>query len=159
LLGEDHILKVELTIFSEDYKRFFFRDIQSIVIKTNRRRMVWNIILAALLAIFLLEGLLDTAGWSAWAITMMIFATLTAVFLVINNVFGATCDVHIQTAVQADILPPLSRVRRANRVLERLRPLIVQAQGQLPAEETAQRLRELAAQRSGTVTPTAQPNL
>jgi hypothetical protein len=148
-----------MTIFSEDYKRFFFRDIQSITMKTNRRWIVWNGVLAVSLAVFLLEGLLGTTTWNAWAITMMILASIATVLLVLNNVFGTTCDVHIRTAVQADILPPLSRVRRANRSLERIRPLIIQAQGQLADEETVLRLRELAAQRPGTVTPTAQPNL
>jgi hypothetical protein len=159
LLGEDHLLKVESTIFSEDYKRFFFRDIQSITIKTNRRRMVWNSVLAVLLAVFLLEGLLGTATWTAWAITMMVMASLTAWLLLTNNVFGTTCDVLIQTAVQNDVLTPLSRVKRANKALERLRPLIAQAQGQLPAEEAELRLRELAASKSGTITPSAQPNI
>ena len=162
LLGEDHIRKVGSTIFAEDYKRFFFRDIQSITIKTNRRRMVWNGVLVVLLALFLLEGLLDTATWNAWAITMMIMASITAVLLVTNNVFGTACDVRIQTAVQTDILTPLSRVRRANRVLERLRPLIIQAQGQLPAEETVLRLRELTAPtglKPRTAFPTSPLNL
>jgi len=145
LLGDDHLLKVESTIFAEDYKRFFFRDIQSITIKTNRRWAVWNGVLAVLLAVSLLEGLLGTATWGAWAITMMIVACIAVVLLVINNLFGTTCDVQIQTAVQTDELTPLSRVRRANDVLDILRPLIIQAQGQLPPEEAALRLRERAA--------------
>jgi hypothetical protein len=156
LLGEDHILKVESTIFAEGYKRFFFRDIQSITIKTNRRRSFWNAALVVLLTIILLEGLLDTATWNAWAITMMILATITATLLLMNNVFGTACDVRIQTAVQTDILTPLSRVPRANHVLERLRPLIIQAQGQLAVEETVLRLRELTAP-AGTKPRTAFP--
>jgi hypothetical protein len=160
LLGSDHILKVESTIFSEDYKRFFFRDIQSITIRTNRRLQLWNVVLVGLLALTLAEGFFDTSTWNAWAITMMIMASITAMLLVVNNVFGTSCDVLIQTAVQNDILTPLSRVKRANKALERLRPLIIQAQGQLPAEELALRLRDLAASKSGTVTPPpAQPNI
>jgi len=150
LLAEDHILKVDSTMFSESYKRFFFRDIQSITIQSNRRRMVWNIVLGFFLTIFLLEGLADTATWGAWAITMMILSTLTATLLIVNNAFGTTCDVRIQTAVQADSLPPLSRVSRANRVLERIRPLIIQAQGQITPEETVLRLRELSAPATST---------
>jgi hypothetical protein len=159
LLGSDHILKVESTIFSEDYKRFFFRDIQSITIRTNRRWELWNVVLVALLGLALLEGFFDAATWNAWAIIMMIMASTAAVLLVLNNVFGKSCDVRIQTAVQNDILTPLSRVKRANMALERLRPLIIQAQGQLPAEEAALRLRELAASKSGTITPAAQPDI
>jgi hypothetical protein len=156
LLGEDHVLKVDSTIFAEDYKRFFFRDIQSITIKTNRRRGFWNAALVVLLTIILLEGLLDSDTWNAWAITMMILATITATLLLINNMFGTACDVRIQTAVQTDLLAPLSRVKRANHVLERLRPLIIQAQGQLAAEETVLRLRELTAP-AGTKPRTAFP--
>jgi hypothetical protein len=159
LLGQDHILKVESTMFSEDYKRFFFRDIQSITIKTNRRRIVWNGVLTVLLALLLMEGFLDAAAWNGWRVTMTIMASITAVLLVVNNIFGTTCDVRIQTAVQNDILPPLSRVKRAYKALERLRPLIIQAQGQLPAEDAALRLRELAASKSGTITPASQPNI
>jgi len=159
LLGQDHILKVESAIFAEDYKRFFFRDIQAITIKTNRRQIVWNGVLAVLLALLLMEGFLDAATWNARRVTMVIMASMTAVLLVLNNVFGATCDVRIQTAVQNDILPPLSRVKRASKALELIRPLIVQAQGQLPADEAALRLRELAASKAGTTTPAAQPNI
>ena len=90
---------------------------------------------------------------------MVIMGSISAMLLVVNNVFGTSCDVLIQTAVQNDILTPLSRVKRANKALERLRPLITQAQGQLPAEELALRLRELAASKPGTVTPAAQPNI
>jgi hypothetical protein len=161
LLGEDHILKVDATPFSESYRRFFFRDIQSITIKTNRRRLVWNIVLGTLLLIFLLEGLVDTVDWGAWAITMMILSAITGAFLVINNLFGTACDVRIETAVQSDNLPPLSRVRRANDVLDRLRPLIVQAQGQFTPEETVARLREAAGltTKAGTITPPRPLNL
>jgi hypothetical protein len=162
LLGEDHILKVESTMFAEDYKRFFFKDIQSITIKTNRRRMIWNAVLGVLFALFLLEGLLDTAAWNAWSITMMIMAFITVVLLVTNNVFGTACDVRIQTAVQTDSLSPLSRVRRANQVLERLRPLIIQAQGHLAAEEAVLQLRALTAptgMKPRTAFPTGPLNL
>jgi hypothetical protein len=162
LIGEDHILKVESTLFSEDYKRFFFRDIQSIAIKTNGRQRNWNGVLVVLLAVFLLEGLLDAATWNAWAITMMILASIAIVLLLVNNVFGVACDVRIQTAVQTDILTPLSRVKRANQALERLRPLIIQAQGQITAEEAVLRLRELTAPTvtsPGTASPTQQVDL
>jgi len=158
-LGDDHILKVDSTLFSESYKRFFFRDIQSLTIKTNRRWIVWNGVLAVLLAIFLLEGFLDATTWSAWRITMTIMASTAAALLVINNLFGITCDVRIQTAVQTDTLPPLSRVKRANQALELIRPLIIRAQGQLTAEEVASRVRELSAPPVPKAAPTGPLNL
>jgi len=106
--------------------------------------------------------LADAATWNAWAITMMILASIALVLLLVNNVFGAACDVRIQTAVQTDILTPLSRVKRANQALERLRPLINQAQGQFTAEEAVLRLRELTAPTittPRTASPTQQVDL
>jgi len=142
LLGEDHILKVESSIFSESYRRFFFRDIESISIRTNRRRDYWNMFLVLFLILLVLEALLDTETTTPWLVLVVTTASVTAALLLINNLFGATCDVRIQTAVQTDTLVPLSRVKRAERALERIRPLIIQAQGQFTPEETVLRLRE-----------------
>ena len=157
LIGEDHLLKVESTIFSESYKRFFFRDIQSVTIKTNRRRLIWNLVLSVMVALFLLEGLLD----SSTSITMMVLASITGLLLIINNVFGTACDVRIQTAVQIEDLTPLSRVRRASHALEKLRPMIIQAQGQVTPEDTVLRLRELTAPgtKAAAASPTGPLNL
>jgi hypothetical protein len=71
--------------------------------------------------------------------------SITGILLLLNNLFGATCDVWILTAVQKEDLTPLSRVKRANTALDRLRPLIAQAQGQYTPEETVLRLREMNA--------------
>jgi hypothetical protein len=131
-------------MFSETYKRFFFRDIQSITIKTNGRRSIWNVVLGALLTLLVLEVVFDS-GSTAWSVTMGIMLSITGILLLLNNLFGATCDVWILTAVQKEDLTPLSRVKRANTALDRLRPLIAQAQGQYTPEETVLRLREMNA--------------
>ena len=93
------------------------------------------------------DALVDTGATNAWRIFIVTMASATAALLVINNLFGAACDVSIQTAVQKDNLVPLSRVKRAERALERIRPLILQAQGQFTPEETVLRLRELLSPR------------
>jgi hypothetical protein len=41
-MGMDHLLSISEGPYSEEYKRFFFRDIQAITVCITRRRMVWN---------------------------------------------------------------------------------------------------------------------
>jgi len=63
--------------------------------------------------------------------------------LLINILRGRTCRCFLRTAVQTEQLPPLSRVRRAQKVFARIRPLIAAAQGgELSPEMISARMRE-----------------
>jgi len=57
--------------------------------------------------------------------------------------------------VQIEDLPSLNRMRRARKVLERLRPLVVAAQGELRPEEIPLRLQELSTSAPGTMPSTS----
>jgi len=61
--------------------------------------------------------------------------------LIINLVRGPTCRCEIRTLVQTERLP-LSRIRATRKFLERVRPLITSAQGQLTPEEVTARMSE-----------------
>jgi hypothetical protein len=146
-LGKDHLLSVDSTGYTEEYKRFYFRDIQAVVIAWSGRRAAWNLALALLTTISL--ALLANALFSiprqspgaivAWTIVVLVFA----VPLAINNLLGTTCVCYLRTAVQTEMLPSLCRVGQARKVLNRIRPLIAAAQGQLAPEEIPARMRDL----------------
>jgi hypothetical protein len=72
------------------------------------------------------------------------FAALFLLAMLINVAMGPTSVCHLRTAVQTEELPSLNRVRRARKVLDRLRPFIAQAQGQLSPEEIASKMQDLA---------------
>ena len=147
-LGKDHLLSVNSNGYSEEYKRFYFCDIQALTLVACRRRIIWNWVLGVLTVICV-------AGWSfglhssfvdaAGLIWAMIVTSIFALPLFINNLLGRTCTCHLRTAVQTEELPSLSRVRRVRAVLKRIRPLIVAAQGQIAPEEIPARMRELIA--------------
>jgi hypothetical protein len=40
-LGADHLLQVEHTGYTEEYKRFYFRDIQGITVQKDNRFLYW----------------------------------------------------------------------------------------------------------------------
>jgi hypothetical protein len=154
-LGDDHLLLVETTGYSETYKRFFFRDIQVLTIRKTKTRLAWNFILGTLLAF---SGLIVTASAEDWGsnatiIVASIVFVLFGIPLLLNNFFGPTCACEIRTAVQTESLPSLARVRKTQRIMNRIRPMIIAAQGQLTAEQIAVRMRETVLQPAAAMDP------
>jgi hypothetical protein len=124
--GKDHLLVRDTMLFQEDYKRFYFRDIQAVIIRATSRAMVWNIILAFLVL----------AMAALWAVSGAVGETVAGIFglpalicLIINFLRGPSCVTYLQTAVHVEEVPSLNRLRRARRVLTDLRRLIETEQG------------------------------
>jgi hypothetical protein len=150
-LGEDHLLFVDSSGYTETYKRFYFRDIQAITMQQTDRGRVWSIVLGAAF-IFSLFIFLFTqpkgppAAWSGGEMASRIFLGFLMVvfilFLLINFFSGATCKTFLRTAVQTEELPPLCRVGQTRKVLEKIQPLIIAAQGRLTADEISARMNE-----------------
>jgi hypothetical protein len=152
-LGSDHLLFVECTGYTESYKRFYFRDIQAITIRQTKLWWLWIALLALpflLFAIGLSFGVVSiaTQGLKSNDLPVMIALGIPAafflLFLILNFFWGPSCRVQLRTAVQTEELGSISRVRQARRILNRIRPLIVEAQGQLTPEEVSVRMQEAA---------------
>jgi hypothetical protein len=143
-LGSDHLMLVERSGFTETCKRFYFRDIQAITVRETSRRTVWNAVLTAPLAICLLGFIISASAPANTAamITWSVIAVVCLLPFVINNLRGTTCACQLRTAVQTEDLTSLCRLSQTRRVLDRLRPLIVAAQGQLTPDEVAARMQE-----------------
>lgn len=129
--GPDHLLMIFSRFGNEDYKRFYYTDIQAISTRKTSSGMIQNIIIAAIGILFGLFLLSDNEASVAIGAVM---AAIFGIFLLINALRGPTCETLIQTAVQTERLYPLNRLRTANKVMGRLRPLITRAQGQLTTE-------------------------
>jgi hypothetical protein len=145
-LGADHLLAVETNGFTETYKRFHFRDIQAITLVATQRRQQWNSVFGvlALVAAAVWGGVLLASGpsLSGSVVGALVVAVLFGVPLLVNNLLGPSCECRIHTAVQTEVLPSLRRLRRVQRLLERLRPLIAGAQGTLAPEEIPARMQQ-----------------
>jgi hypothetical protein len=145
-LAQDHLLSIRSNRFTEEYRRFYFRDIQAITIRKTRRRQFWNMVLSLLLLVFLgifmsqvTQSGLSSDLW-AWSVVL----ALVGVPLLMNNLRGPTCTCYIRTAVQVEELPSINRVSKVHKILGRIRPLIAAAQGELTPEQLSSGLRELA---------------
>jgi hypothetical protein len=80
-----------------------------------------------------------------------------AILLLVNNLSGATCACQIRTAVQTEELPSLRRVTQTRKVLDKIRPLIAAAQGQLTTGEVSAQMREIIQASSPAETPQPAP--
>jgi uncharacterized integral membrane protein len=137
--GPDHLLHLESRPGSESYRRFYYRDIEAILIRRTSHWAVWNAILATLM---LVPGGCFAAIYfqeqeEGWLFAALVSAGVFLVLLLVNALRGPSCRTHIRTAVQIDELPSLSRLSVARKVLARIRPLIDEAQGTISPDHLA----------------------
>lgn len=125
-LGSDHLLAVEGASYYEEYKRFYFRDIQAIFVHPTSRRAIWNGILAPLLIMHVL-----VLAWLGMPVVVTVsVAALLAIPLLLNNLRGPACRVYLRTAVQVEELAALGRLGQATIAIAQLRERIAAAQGE-----------------------------
>lgn len=139
-IGNDHLLRVNSNGWTEKYRRFYFSDIQGIVVSMNNLRNIWTMLHLIICALFLLWLLVveNTIGRSILAG----LATFFAVMFLVNLLRGPSCLTRIQTRTGTEPLPSLQRLRNARRVIQMLQPYLEAAQGGLTAEEIPQRAAE-----------------
>jgi len=147
-LADDHLLLVTATGFTENYRRFYLRDIQAITARKTVTGAVTNGIVGFIL-FWMVVGLLNASSWFelfVWSAVVGFFFVL----LLVNILLGPTCLCEIHTAVQSRRLGSVNRLRTARKLLARLRPVLEAAQGAVPVEELRQRVDQ--ARQQGFVT-------
>jgi hypothetical protein len=127
-LGPDHLLFIESNGYTENYKRFYFRDIQALTIQQTITVRAVNTVLGIVTGLFAFFGVV-IARDSAARIPLLVIAGVFGLILLLHAIPGTSCKCWIRTAVQTEELAALARVRQARKVLDRLRPLIAAAQG------------------------------
>ncbi|MCD4716362.1 MAG: hypothetical protein K8R45_06430 [Desulfobacterales bacterium] len=130
-LGADHMLSIDSKRVSEDYKRFYYTDIQSVVTRKTIRGKIQNLFLGLFCGLLTLLAVLIGGSW---VIFFGIMAGLFFLILLFNWLLGPTCECHLRTAVQIEKLPSLNRLRSVRKAMARLKPLIEKAQGTLTPE-------------------------
>jgi hypothetical protein len=125
-LGPDHLLQVASSVVGEQYKRFYFADIQAVVLRRSQlgliASMAWLAGAALCAALFLTE---EDAAARVFPATCAGLCLLLAVVVFFT---GRQCVCTIRTAVQTEDVPSLRRLRTVRRVLARIRPAIEAAQ-------------------------------
>ena len=132
-LGADHILAVKSVRYAEQYQRFYFRDVQAIVMRKCPRFVVpawW-------LAGFVAAGIVALVGLAPrlHPLTVLGEALMVGlgVYWIALSLFQS-CRVHVKTAVSWEELPAPYRVWSARRFLAILDQKIAEVQGMLPED-------------------------
>jgi hypothetical protein len=136
-LAKDHILAVDNHWLSEDYKRFYFSDIQAIVTRKTKRWIAEGlvVVLVAACMMGLSLPLLDRSRpiGAVW----MGLSFMVLLYLIYHLSRGPSCACHVVTAIQEDVLPTINRMRISRRVVPLLKSAAERAQGTVSAEEMA----------------------
>jgi hypothetical protein len=125
--GPDHILAVRTTLYFQEYRRFYYRDIQAIVIAEYGSAWTFYLIASAifLLVMFVLLGYSWHPVWAALSAIGCV-----ACFLVGMRIPNCYC--LLKTATTTERLPSLGRKSAAGKAIAILQPLILQAQSAPP---------------------------
>ncbi len=158
-MGSDHLLLVKSSRFREDYKRFYLRDIQAIVIAeaprfhVSTRSLVIGIIWAILF--FSALGASFVVSAPVWAVGA-VGVVLGLAWVYISAVESCRC--RIFTAVSSEDLPSVYRKWTARRFLARVEPYIGQAQGVIEGDwvEAAEE-RQIGPPVAGRILPAKTP--
>jgi hypothetical protein len=130
--GIDHILSVKGTRFNEEYRRFYFRDIQAVIVENRPRwgSLGWWIILLILLFIASIAAAENDPHYSWVALLLLVLVLIVR----LHMVFSRSCRCSLQTAVSREELPSVLRRSAAEALIRRLETRIAMEQGNLPAE-------------------------
>jgi len=152
--GADHLLHIFSRVGIEDYKRFYFDDIQAIIVRKTITGKVQNIILGCLMLLFLFPAFIFEGGWSVFYIAVV---SILFLILLVNLLLGPTCDTRLMTAVQTEKLQSLHRLNKTFRVMDQIGQHIQQVQGSLSRDDLSQIPGTPAGRRSITGKPGTAP--
>jgi hypothetical protein len=135
-LAEDHLMMVRMSAYKERYQRFYFKDIQALVLnRTDSGRRLNKFLFVLALWLLGMAALTWLGLPTSVAFFFAAMAALSLILLALNALYGPTCRCRLHTAVQAQDLVPLGRVRPARKALSIMKPLIEEAQGRLSPKE------------------------
>jgi hypothetical protein len=147
--GQDHLLHMLSNGMSEDYKRYYFKDIQGIVITKTRNASVtsWVIFILSLLTSWY-TWYFSKTGNTAAAGFLFTMAIVFIAFLIMLLIKGPSCEFLIITAVQSEKLKAVTYLRHARKLMKIIRPVILEAQGGMDNEISATAVDSLQAKKS-----------
>ena len=126
-MGPDHLLLVRSSRFEERYQRFYFKDVQALVLTGLPRRSWLHAAMAVLagLSLLIAATLLPSTAWRA---LLALLGLVPAAIGLADYFRGERCSMLLKTAVSNELLPPVSRMSTARLVISRLKPAIEQRQ-------------------------------
>ena len=121
-LSEDCLLAAKRTMYAVEYRRFYLRDLESVVVWPSRF-WLWRLVLPGLLF-----AALGAALWQ-WATVGAIFVGVGLAWMATELALGPTAAARIRTTGASVDLPLVARTRRASKVLAKIDAAVRAARG------------------------------
>jgi hypothetical protein len=114
--GPDHLLILQSTGYTEEYKRIFYRDIRYVEIRKTQAQ-IWHAVISGvfLLLVFLLYFVHVPGGLVA------VFCFPFFIWFLANLLRGPTCDCFVSTNVQTLKIPAPGRMKKVPIIINFLR--------------------------------------
>jgi hypothetical protein len=128
-LADDHLLSVRSSRLVDRYERFYFRDIHGIYFRN--RFSEYLLLLGAYLLPCLALLVLGVLHHWGWLVPLVPLAAWTLAYALL----GSQADCHIQTLLGTHSLPAIARQPAYHQLIDRISPLIENAQGLFEAAE------------------------
>ncbi|MCE1225855.1 MAG: hypothetical protein LWW87_05115 [Geobacteraceae bacterium] len=153
-LGDDHLLSVKSTGYTEEYVRIYLKDLKGIIAQRTKTWMLLNILLGIVVGLCGI-GILNTNDiFSPGTIAFFIFGAPFLIVFLVNLFKGPTCKTNLLTPLGLVDIPALQRARKVARLIQELRPLIASHQGSMLRSELLSRYDN---QRTGAPSTPAPP--
>jgi hypothetical protein len=145
--ASDHLLLVKELGWTDEYKRFYFRDIQAFTLVRNQQYSFWVVMNIIIIIVSLLRASGNEFALSGSTMSALGFF----VILLVHVLQGPTCSCWVQTGINHEKLPMFRRVRYARKMIAKLQEDIEEAQGVFSVDEM------VAANGQPIKTPAADP--
>jgi hypothetical protein len=124
----DHLLVVQTSGYTEEYRRVFYRDILCVVIRHNQR-YIWTSVVLGIIVLLLCLLLLIPVSWIIVGLLCLPFV----IVLVWNFSRGPSCDCYITTRVQTVSIPTPQRLNKVPLLLQFLETKVPASTGETRA--------------------------
>jgi hypothetical protein len=127
-LGQDHVLLVSSNVLSQEYRRFYFNDIEAIVLaEIESAARFYGFVLSIMAGVFTVG--LAASGYTFWAV----FCVIVCGGLIVFTRTRPLVRCSLKTRIGTQPLASLKHVNTARRVTAILKVEIERVQGMLPA--------------------------
>jgi hypothetical protein len=114
--GLDHLLVVQSTGYTEDYRRIFYRDIRYVEVRKSQGQLIHGIISAVLTLLVALTYFM-TVPWGL----VIVFCFPFVIWFLANIVWGPTVECYVSTNVQTLRIPTPRRRKKVTVLIDFLR--------------------------------------
>lgn len=141
--GKDHLLAMYSNGMLEDYRRFYYRDIQGLVITKTRKAAVIATVIFLLCLISAILSWHFSRDLAPWSVFFGIVSGVFLVYLLSSLMKGPSCECRIITAVQNEPLRAVTLLRHGRKLATALKPLILASQNDMEPVEPEKAVKAL----------------